>query len=122
MHSLIVYGGITAGFARISKLSDKMFLFKISEKFWSEIHYPRTHLTDFIIPRERAFHTSVILGNYLLVFGGYTHRHNKEEMCYDSQMYLYHLGCHIWVNQDILGLHNTSKKTRVKKKLYKICF
>lgn len=102
-HSLLVYGGVMADVARFSKLSDRMFLFKLSEQHWSEVHYPRAHLPDTYVPRERAFHTSTILGNYLVVFGGYTHRHNKEEICYDNQMYLYHLGCHTWVSHDILG-------------------
>lgn len=39
----------------------------------------------------------------MVIFGGYTHKHNKEEICYDNQLYLYHLGCHTWVNHDILG-------------------
>lgn len=64
---------------------------------------------DSYIPRERAFHTSTIIGNYMIVFGGYTHRHNKEEICYDNQMYLYHLGCHTWVNQDVLGTNTNSQ-------------
>lgn len=48
-------------------------------------------------------------GNYLVVFGGYSHRHNKEEICYDNQMYLYHLGCHAWVSHDVLGLNDKGK-------------
>lgn len=102
-NSLLIYGGVMAGLARYSKLSDRMFLFKLSSLHWAEIHYPRAHLRDTYVPRERAFHTSTILGNYLVVFGGYSHRHNKEEICYDNQMYLYHLSCHTWVSHDILG-------------------
>lgn len=45
----------------------------------------------------------LIPGNYLIVFGGYSHRHNREEICYDGQMYLYHLGCHSWIPLDVLG-------------------
>lgn len=97
-----------AGVARFSKLSDRMFAFHLTERYWTEIQYPRTPLRDAYIPRERAFHTSTIVGNYMIVFGGYSHRHNKEEICYDNQMYLYHLGCHTWINQDVLG---TSKQS-----------
>jgi len=50
-----------------------------------------------------------MIGNYLVVFGGYSHRHNKEEICYDNQMYLYHLGCHAWVSHDVLGLNDKGK-------------
>lgn len=106
--SLIVYGGVVAGVARFSKLSDRMFAFQLDEKHWTEIQYPRTPLRDAYIPRERAFHTSTVIGNYMIVFGGYSHRHNKEEICYDNQMYLYHLGCHTWINQDVLGANKNS--------------
>lgn len=102
-NSLLVYGGIVASVARFSKLSDRMFSFQLDNRHWTEIHYTREHLREKFVPRERAFHTTNILGNYLVVFGGYSHLHNKEEICYDNQMYLYHLGCHIWVNPEILG-------------------
>lgn len=57
-----------------------------------------------------------------MVFGGYSHRHNKEEICYDNQMYLYHLGCHAWVSHDVLGLNDKGKRQieliyKTKKKL-----
>ncbi|XP_041977639.1 multiple epidermal growth factor-like domains protein 8 isoform X2 [Aricia agestis] len=102
-NSILVYGGVVASVARFSKLSDRMFAFDLEHKHWSEIHYPRAHLRDTYVPRERAFHTATIVGNYLIVFGGYSHRHNREEICYDGQMYLYHLGCHSWIPLDVLG-------------------
>lgn len=108
-NSLIVYGGVVVNVARFSKLSDRMFAFQLDQLHWTEIHYPRMALPDTYIPRERAFHTSTIIGNYMIVFGGYTHRHNKEEICYDNQMYLYHLGCHTWVNPDALGVNPKSR-------------
>ncbi|XP_046832865.1 multiple epidermal growth factor-like domains protein 8 isoform X2 [Vespa crabro] len=109
-NSLLVYGGVVASVARFSKLSDRMFVFQLDRKVWSEIHYPRAHLRDTYVPRERAFHTCNIIGNYLVVFGGYSHRHNKEEICYDNQMYLYHLGCHTWVSHDVLGLNDKDSR------------
>lgn len=102
-NSLLIYGGIVAGVARFSKLSDRMFAFQLDNRHWTEIHYTREHLRDRYVPRERAFHSANVLGNYLIIFGGYSHRHNKEEICYDNQMYLYHLGCHTWANPEILG-------------------
>lgn len=114
-NSLVIYGGVVAGIARFSKLSDRMFAFQLTERHWSEIQYPRTPLRDAYIPRERAFHTATVVGNYMLVFGGYTHRHNKDEICYDNQMYLYHLGCHTWVNQDVLSGGNATTRSRYPK-------
>jgi len=66
-NSLLVYGGVVASVARFSKLSDRMFVFQLDRKVWSEIHYPRAHLRDTYVPRERAFHTCNIIGNYLLL-------------------------------------------------------
>lgn len=62
-NSLLVYGGVVASIARFSKLSDRMFVFQLDRKVWSEIDYPRAHLRDTYVPRERAFHTCNIIGN-----------------------------------------------------------
>lgn len=114
-NTLIVYGGIIAGASRLSKLSDRIFAYNIDDQHWTEIFYPKTVLREMSVPRERAFHTATVAGNYLIVFGGYSHRHNKEEICYDNQMYLYHLGCHAWINQESLGANrmNYPKKQGV---------
>lgn len=107
-NSLIVYGGIIASVARLSKLSDRVFSFSIDDQHWTEIFYPKAVLREMSVPRERAFHTATIAGSYLVIFGGYSHRHNKEEICYDNQMYLYHLGCHAWINQEALGSNRSN--------------
>lgn len=105
-NSLYIYGGIVANSARLSKLSDRLFSFDIENNHWSEIFYPKHQ--QFNIPRERAFHSATVVGSYIVVFGGYHHRHNKEEICYDNQIYLYHLVCHYWISQDILGTNHSS--------------
>ncbi|KAH8377850.1 hypothetical protein KR093_007479 [Drosophila rubida] len=111
-NSLIVFGGIMTSLARFSKLSDRIFAFQLDQLHWTEILYPRTALRDTNIPRERAFHTATISGNYMIVFGGYTHRHNKDEICYDNQMYWYHLSCHIWINQVVTADDSLYPKTQ----------
>ncbi|XP_046676550.1 multiple epidermal growth factor-like domains protein 8 isoform X2 [Homalodisca vitripennis] len=114
-NALLVYAGIVANVARFSKLSDRMFSFQLDSRHWAEVHYPRAELPDTYVPRERAFHSATVIGNYLVVFGGYTHRHNREEICYDKQLYLYHLGCHTWVSHDILdNLGNASHYPKVQ--------
>jgi hypothetical protein len=60
--SLLVYGGVVTGVARFSKLSDRMFAFRLDTRHWAEIMYPRAQLRDTYVPRERAFHTSTIIG------------------------------------------------------------
>ena len=50
------------------------------------------------VPRERAFHSAVVMGNYMVVYGGNTHEHDALEVCYSRQIYFYHLSCHKWLN------------------------
>jgi multipile epidermal growth factor-like domains protein 8 len=61
-NSLLVYGGIVTGVARFSKLTDRIFAFHIESRYWSELLYPRAQLRDTYVPRERAFHTSTVIG------------------------------------------------------------
>ena len=37
----------------------------------------------------------------MVVYGGYMHKHKEEEKCYDDQVYIYHLGCHIWMSHQV---------------------
>lgn len=104
-NSLIIYGGVIAGIARFSKLSERMFSFSLDDNHWTEIHYPKSTARESNIPRERAFHSATIAGDFMIIFGGYSHRHNKEEICYDNQMYLYHLECHSFINQEALDVN-----------------
>lgn len=51
----------------------------------------------FLSLSERAYHSTKVLGNYMIVFGGYSHHHNDVEACHDDRLYFFHLGCHVWV-------------------------
>ena len=93
-----------------------MYAFDISSESWSDIDFelrdirkkdrkdPNHLSTSSIsnIPPERAFHSANIMGNYMVVFGGYSHRHNDVEHCHDDNLYFFHLGCYVWVNDQIL--------------------
>ncbi|XP_069179848.1 multiple epidermal growth factor-like domains protein 8 [Procambarus clarkii] len=37
----------------------------------------------------------------MVIFGGYMHKHKEEETCYDNKLYLYHLGCHVWMSHQL---------------------
>ena len=89
--SILVFGGLTTDMARFSKLTRKLFTFDSEHSVWSEINYP-----DTIVPPEMAYHTSVIVGNYMVVFGGYVHMHVKYEKCYESSLFFFNLKCHTW--------------------------
>ena len=69
---------------------------------WPQISSSNSGRNGNNVPPERAFHSAHIMGNYMLVFGGYSHKHNEVENCYDQHIYFFHLGCHTWVSQRIL--------------------
>ena len=99
-HSLVVFGGIHTDVARFSKLSRKVFIFNIGQSVWSEVKYSK-YVEAF--PPEMAFHTATVVGNYMVVFGGYVHSHGQVdssqlplETCYSSGLHLYSLDCHCW--------------------------
>ena len=93
--SLLVYGGFQPDYARFPKRTNLLHSYHIEENMWGQIHYDSK--TDVELPKERAFHTAAIIGNYMVIYGGNAHIHHQEEICYDSGIYFYHLGCHIWV-------------------------
>ena len=98
--SLLVFGGISTDMARFSKLSKRLFQFQTVEAVWSEIQYPENSAA----PPELAFHSSVIIGNYLIVFGGYVHMHGRYEKCYENSLFFFNLNCFSW--QSVEHEHN----------------
>ena len=38
----------------------------------------------------------------MVVFGGYTHIHGEENVCYDYRIFFYNLRCHTWVSHGVL--------------------
>ncbi|GIY78358.1 hypothetical protein CDAR_179641 [Caerostris darwini] len=96
--TIFVFGGITAEYSHVSKLTNYLHAFHVEKKYWIRIQYERNNF----IPLERAFHTAAIVGDYMIIYGGYTHKHVEEEICYDDETHFYHLKCHKWI--DVLNL------------------
>ncbi|XP_025111697.1 multiple epidermal growth factor-like domains protein 8 isoform X1 [Pomacea canaliculata] len=94
--SLIVYGGYTQGSALFSDRTSQIHSLNLEDNYWSELI--NTNWPETTTPKQRAFHSAVSLGNYMVVYGGNTHDHAGLEICYNPRMYFYHLGCHVWLN------------------------
>ncbi|KAJ8289826.1 hypothetical protein GJAV_G00005770 [Gymnothorax javanicus] len=90
---LLVYGGHRPTTARFSVRVNATDAFHVDRRFWTSFRsrFPTSG------PRERAFHSATIIGNYMVVYGGNVHIHYQEEKCYDEEIFFYHLGCHQWV-------------------------
>ena len=110
--SLLVFGGFNPDSAKFPNKTRYLHSFHIEKRYWSVIDYNRDH--DVMRPpKEMAFHTADIMGNYMVVYGGNSHiHHDSMEVCYSNALYFYHLGCHMWVNVTSfeklsLGRYNT---------------
>ncbi|XP_017559477.1 multiple epidermal growth factor-like domains protein 8 isoform X2 [Pygocentrus nattereri] len=92
--TLLVYGGYRPTTARFSVRVNSTDVFHVDKRFWTSLRsrFPANG------PRERAFHSATIIGNYMIVYGGNVHIHYMEEKCYDEEIFFYHLGCHQWVS------------------------
>ncbi|XP_076454870.1 multiple epidermal growth factor-like domains protein 8 [Babylonia areolata] len=95
-HSLIVFGGYLQSSALFSDRTRQIHSLSLHDNYWSELSIDTWR--DATVPKERAFHSAVRMGGYMVVFGGNTHDHSSLEICYNSRLYFYHLGCHVWLN------------------------
>ena len=100
--SILVFGGFLPDYAKFPKRTNILNAYHIVENYWSRLYF---HELD--APKDRAFHTAAIMGNYMVIHGGNEHIHHEEEICYDHQIYYYHLGCHTWVHHKSLETIST---------------
>ncbi|EDO43458.1 predicted protein, partial [Nematostella vectensis] len=91
-NSLIVFGGFMPLGVRASERSNKLSMFHLDELVWTELKTDGANL-----PTKRAFHSAILSGDYLVVFGGNRHTHGSDETCYDGLLHFYHIPCHKWV-------------------------
>ncbi|XP_041369444.1 multiple epidermal growth factor-like domains protein 8 [Gigantopelta aegis] len=94
--SLVVFGGYLQRSALISERTSHVHMFHVDDNYWSDLDNRDANKSS--DPIRGAFHSVVVMGNYLVVYGGNTHIHHRLEVCYNEGFYFYHLGCHVWVN------------------------
>ncbi|XP_069798535.1 multiple epidermal growth factor-like domains protein 8 [Narcine bancroftii] len=96
---LLVHGGHQIS-PRFSYRTNTTSTFHVDYRYWGRLNSELSAHS----PRERAFHTATLVGNYMVVYGGNVHIHYREEKCYDDGIFFYHLGCHQWVPGEKLGV------------------
>ena len=101
--SLIVYGGyeLSETNQKVQR-SRKLLKFDLHRLLWIEIRSLKPDLSS-NVPKPMAFHSASIVGDYMILFGGSTHKHMRlsqgDESCHANLMYFYHLRCHIWSHE-----------------------
>ena len=95
LRSLLVFGGFSPENARFPRRSALLLSYAVDAHRWLHLSYDAAVPS---VPRQRAYHAAVIVGQYMLIHGGQVHAHHEDETCYDAQIYAYHLSCHVWVD------------------------
>jgi len=65
--SLFIYAGFSPESARFPRRSAKLLSYHVDMDRWIQLSYD-TSLPA--VPRERAYHTAVVIGNYMIIHGG----------------------------------------------------
>ena len=104
-NSLLVYGGIQTDVARFSRMNKHIFMFNLDSLTWSRLEGDGGG-GGASLPSPRAFHSADIIGDLMVIFGGYVHKHNKVEECYDRKVYFYHLRCNVWMSEEVIPTAN----------------
>ena len=100
LRSLIVFGGFTVDYARFPKRNKQVQMYNVDANMWMELNYDTRDGSA--VPDGVVFHTMTLVGNYLVIFGGNSHTHHTQEICYDNDVFLFHLNCMCWVSIDDL--------------------
>ncbi|XP_076804825.1 multiple epidermal growth factor-like domains protein 8 isoform X1 [Clavelina lepadiformis] len=90
--SLVVFGGYSAQSATGNAVQDRtnqLYIFQLQRHYWLRIPLENS-------PKPVAFHSATIIGDYMLVFGGSVHTHDKDESCHDNRLHFYNLRCYSW--------------------------
>ena len=106
---LVVYGGFAPDYARFPKRSPLLQAFHIPSGIWIILGESKLSPPNPLMPTARAHHTAAIMDNYMVIYGGNAHVHEKEDVCYDNKIYFYHLSCHQWVNISRMGTAGVPK-------------
>ena len=97
--SLLVFGGFLPDYARFPRKTNYLHTFHVEENYWSQLI---PHSPEEMPPKDRAFHSAAIMGNYMVIYGGNSFIHHDEDICNDNNIYFYHLGCHRWVDYHLM--------------------
>lgn len=113
LRSIVYFGGISLSQLQQNQLNNRLHLYNVDQNVWSHLVVSPS---EPFLPSARVFHTTLLIDNYLLIFGGFTlHDSNNinlhQVQCQDNQIYLYCFTCHKWVDFNSLIALKTSVKS-----------
>ena len=98
--ALVIFGGYVPSKPNFSIKTNDMFAYSPSENYLSK--WETVERDPGAKPDNLAQHTAVVMGNYMVVFGGSMSEEmtSAEDTCVMNQTFLFHLDCHMWIDND----------------------
>lgn len=99
--SVVIFGGLCYNQAGEIEMSNLLHLYHIDHRVWSTLDHIEPELNDTLKPQGRAFHSMVLVSNFLFIFGGSTQSTEPDD---GRRMFVYSLTCHRWIEfAELLG-------------------
>ncbi|XP_075250628.1 multiple epidermal growth factor-like domains protein 8 isoform X4 [Convolutriloba macropyga] len=97
--AILIFGGYLPSTPNFSKKTNDLLAYSPAENYlslWDTVEREKGAKPDNI-----AHHSAVIMGNYMVVFGGSMQKaYSEQDSCVMNQTYLFHLDCHMWIDKD----------------------
>ena len=106
--TLVIFGGYVPSKPNFSVKTNDMLAYSPSENYLSK--WETVERDEGAKPDNLAQHTAVVMGNYMVVFGGsMSEKTTNEDTCVMNQTFLFHLDCHMWIdnNKVLIGSGGT---------------
>ncbi|XP_063722051.1 multiple epidermal growth factor-like domains protein 8 isoform X4 [Symsagittifera roscoffensis] len=106
---LLVFGGYAPFSPSFSKKTNDLLAYSTDMNYltmWETVERDRGAKPD-----ELAHHSAVIMGNYMVVFGGSMKGDSAEKSCVMNETFLFHLDCHMWIDKERVLIGNGGLST-----------
>ena len=108
--AILIFGGYLPSTPNFSKKTNDLLAYSPAENYlslWDTVEREKGAKPDNI-----AHHSAVIMGNYMVVFGGSMQKaYSEQDSCVMNQTYLFHLDCHMWIDKDRVLIGQGGKVT-----------
>ncbi|EGD72476.1 laminin B1 [Salpingoeca rosetta] len=89
-HAIIVSGGYIPGNLRFPGRTSQVLLFSLTEPSW------RVLVAHDDSRPTLAFHSAVLWGRFMVLFGGFRHSHYEDEECHSNDLLVFDVDCATW--------------------------
>ncbi|EDV26151.1 uncharacterized protein TRIADDRAFT_55971 [Trichoplax adhaerens] len=99
MKSLIIFGGWKLNYKSVGSMQNTIYALHFQSGLWTKIE--DKDVAPLTASPPMAYHTTTLVHNYLLIYGGSPKFSNTDQKCINDKLYIFHLDCHQWVKTSL---------------------